>query len=290
MALSQQSSNTTPNSFFNDVAGVATPAKDPVSEAVQTAAKLGREAELKSAQADREMRQAQSGKPASQPTKTAAGGAVKNGAIASNQSSTAVAKKPQTSEEFQRKLSDFERSFRRMMRFVVIALTFVIRILTYFINPPGSAIFFGAGALYFLAVNIEGYWQSVGYQDIAFVPKPFIDDGYAVANIFAATLMWEFWIMMFLSLTVQAVQSWSLADRMTNRPEKGSNTARKIGAMVLLGYGIDFAIALANFPLFGLALGPFVVNLCWAFLSIFGAELFIALFMVTIKSLYQERV
>lgn len=200
----------------------------------------------------------------------------------------------------------------RMLRLLVQIVTLPIQFVIFLTQPPGSAISTGLGALYFMLLNVEGYWQAMPGNHPSFLPKPFATDGADLWNLVLIALWdWSFWVAFVLSVIIQAIQAKVIRDTQTieqarqdyeavkkytiDQPtenaiaivevkrqayqEAGMKSVRTRGALVLITYAIDIGIALWNFPLLGIRGFQLAINLVWAIASVFGAESMIAWFL-----------
>lgn len=241
-----------------------------------------------------------------------------NRKIKPNDSTPAETKTDETKQtSTEQKVSDFDTAFKKIMDALVLAASVPIRILTYLLNPPGSALLFALGAIYFLLVNIEGYHQALPGPDLAFLPKPFVEDDSNWLNFFLVIIDPSFYVVAVVSLVVQAIQTWSLRENTVEEQRReyvsvshyrvpdehpnqidlakhrrqafkraGMKTVNKMGLVVLLAYLIDFGIAISNYPILGLGdPGQTWTNFCWFVLSVFGAELFLTMFLMAIRDL-----
>lgn len=199
----------------------------------------------------------------------------------------------------------------RILYWVVLILTFPVRVVQWLTQPPGSAVLFGLGVLYFIGLSCEGYWQAAIASAPSFILKPFIADGANPLSVLTALISPSFWVAATLSTVVQAIQAstlrdiqlaqaqaeyeaisgYSVPEARSDAPEllefkrrqikqAGMKALRLRGFVCLLAYGIDTIVSFSNFPLFGLAgVGEVLRNFTWILLSIFGAECAIALFL-----------
>lgn len=78
----------------------------------------------------------------------------------------------------------------------------IVRWLT---SASGGQICLSLLMVYFLFVNVESYWQSVG-NDV-FMPKPFINDGANFGNILRLLPLPNFWLVVVFVLALNAVSA-----------------------------------------------------------------------------------
>lgn len=202
---------------------------------------------------------------------------------------------------------------KNLTNWLVRIITFPIQLFTWLTNPPGSAIALGLAVFYFALVNVEGYWQSIPAiaNKIAFMPKPFIDDGGDLRNIFFALADTSFYMAALVSTVIQAVQALILREvsaeaakanyeavaqykvpdsnpnsidlaelRRKQFKKVGMRAARLKGVTFLVVYGIDICVAMWNFPILGLpSIGQLAINAVWLVLSVIGTELAINMFL-----------
>ncbi len=200
---------------------------------------------------------------------------------------------------------------QRILYGAVVVLTFPVRAINWLTQPPGNAILFGLATAYFYGLNLESYWQAVVPDAPSFIPKPFITDGANPLFFFLAAIQPGFWVTSLLAIAVQALETSVLRDISLNAakaeydaikdyevPEPNPNAVDlaeykrrryqsagmksiKIrGFIVLLAYGVDIAVAIVNFPLFGVKSAMQLLgNVAWILLSVFGAEAASALFI-----------
>lgn len=197
---------------------------------------------------------------------------------------------------------------RRILYFVVVIATFPIRVIQWLTVPPGSAILFGAGAVYMLMLSIESYAQSGGLP-VGFLPKFGISDGAGLGNLPATLASAIFYVSIAVSLIINSIQAWLLRDvspdlakqqfeavqhhtvpkkndcaidivevRRKRYISSGTRTDRIKGAVLLFTYAIDIVVSYGNYPLLGLPVGRMLVNLVYFLFSLFGSEAFINLF------------
>ncbi len=199
----------------------------------------------------------------------------------------------------------------RILYGAVVVLTFPVRVINWLTQPPGNAILFGLATAYFYGLNLESYWQAVVPDAPSFIPKPFITDGANPLFFFLAAVQPGFWVTSLLAIAIQALETSVLRDISLNAakaeydaikdhevPEPnpksvdlaeykrrryqsaGMKSIRIRGFIVLLAYGVDIAVAIVNFPLFGVkSFMSLLGNLVWILLSVFGAEAASALFI-----------
>lgn len=184
-----------------------------------------------------------------------------------------------------------------------------VHILKFLTQPPGNAIVLGLAVIYFLGVNVEGYWQAMDSANPSFIPKPFISDDASLTNLFPALLSASFYMAFIISLVIQGIQAFSLREKSIERarrdfdkvagyrvpetPENavdiaekrrlqykrnGIRTMRQRGLAVLLTYLIDICSSVWNYPLIGQDTGTLFVHFCWAVASVLGTEMMINLF------------
>lgn len=213
--------------------------------------------------------------------------------------------------------SDLKDGFERLMAVIVIIMTLPIKLFAYLTRPPGSSIILGLGVIYFVGLSIEGYWQSVPGEHLAFLPKPFIDDDASLINLFPALIDPSFWLSGVLAILIQVVQALAIRENIEHAKAQyeavrkyqvpdvdpkaidlaehrrqafkraGMKTAMSVGFAIVIAYMIDSTIGVYNFPLFGLdgGIGELLRNLVWVFLSVVGAEIAIALFLNALDGL-----
>lgn len=202
-----------------------------------------------------------------------------------------------------------------LLKWLVLIVTFPVRILWWLTSPAGSCISLGLLTIYFVLVNIEGYYLSMK-DAAAFLPKPFVEDG-SLVNLLLAVTDLTFWIAVVVSLAVQGVQSWVMRDidlakakadyeavkgyrvpeadpdaidlaehRRRRLKGAGMKAVRSFGLAILITYFADITTAMNSFPLIGVGgSGEFVRNLIWCFIAIFGAELSANAFMRSLSEL-----
>lgn len=214
----------------------------------------------------------------------------------------------------------------RISKTLVKIITFPIRLIQWLTEPPGSAIPIGLCALYMIGVNVEGYWQAMNAINPPFINKPFIPDGADLLNLpFVAIWDGGFWLALVISVAVQAVQAKVMRDAKTAReavlkakaeyeavkhfeaePENpdqieiakvkrreymsaGMKGHRARGALIVITYAIDIAIAVWNFPVLAQRGAVMAVNLVWAIASVFGAETLMCWFQDVIEEINSNR-
>jgi len=219
--------------------------------------------------------------------------------------------------------NDFGDAVRKLGNWLVRILTFPVQIFTFLTNAPGSAIALGLGVLCFALLNIEGYWLAIpsDVTKVAFIPKPFLDDGGDFRNLSFAASDAAFWFAALISMVVQGVQAQMLREasiakakadydavaqytvpeanpqaidlaelRRQKYKKIGVRTARQRGVAILVVYALDTGIAFANFPLLGLPSSwDLVINVVWAILAVFGCELAINLFLDALSHTKENR-
>ncbi|MFZ9739852.1 MAG: hypothetical protein ACO3EZ_17815 [Prochlorotrichaceae cyanobacterium] len=76
-----------------------------------------------------------------------------------------------------------------------------------------SFIAFGFLSLYFLGLNVEGYYQALG-NSASFIPIPFVNNNANINDLFDAlrTDFWGFAGACVFSICIQAYQAWALRD------------------------------------------------------------------------------
>jgi len=178
-----------------------------------------------------------------------------------------------------------------------------------------SFIAFGCLSLYFLGLNVEGYYQALG-NNATFIPVPFVTTNADINDLFDAinTDFWGFAGACVFSICIQAYQAWALRDSDPDVAKKRhTESARhtvpqpsdtgldiaeihrkrykasgmKMEINVLVGliacWLIDAGVALKKYPIFPFAqwqgFGNFAVSLLLIIITIFGAEVAIASYM-----------
>jgi hypothetical protein len=178
-----------------------------------------------------------------------------------------------------------------------------------------SFIAFGCLSLYFLGLNVEGYYQALG-NNATFIPVPFVTTNADINDLFDAinTDFWGFAGACVFSICIQAYQAWALRDSDPDVAKKRhAESARhtvpqpsdtgldiaeihrkrykasgmKMEINVLVGliacWLIDAGVALKKYPIFPFAqwqgFGNFAVSLLLIIITIFGAEVAIASYM-----------
>lgn len=209
--------------------------------------------------------------------------------------------------------------FTNIGKWLALIITFPVRVLWWLTSPAGSCISLGILTVYFVMVNVEGYFQSMS-DSAAFLPKPFVESGDLLNLLFALTNP-TFWIAVVVSIAVQGVQSWVMRDidiskaqaeyesvkgyrvpdedpdaidiaeyRRKRLKSAGMKAVRSFGLAIAITYFCDIATALYNFPLMGTdGVGEFVKHLVWCFISIFGAELAANAFMRSLSELQGDK-
>ncbi|HEY9876862.1 MAG TPA: hypothetical protein V6D29_00340 [Leptolyngbyaceae cyanobacterium] len=202
-----------------------------------------------------------------------------------------------------------------LLKWLVLILIFPVRVLWWLTSPAGSCISLGILTVYFVLVNVEGYYQSMKEVG-AFLPKPFIEDG-SLLNLLLALTDLTFWIAVVVSIAVQGVQSWVMRDidvarakaeyeavkdyrvpdadpdaidlaeyRRQRLKSAGMKAVRSFGLAIAITYFCDISTALNNYPLIGTdGVSEFVKHLVWCFISILGAELAANAFMRSLAEL-----
>jgi cbb3-type cytochrome oxidase subunit 3 len=175
-----------------------------------------------------------------------------------------------------------------------------------------SFIAFGCLSLYFLGLNVEGYYQALG-NNATFIPVPFVTTNADINDLFNAinTDFWGFAGACVFSICIQAYQAWALRDadpeinkkrhaeaaRHTVPPankdgldiaevhrQRYKSSGMKMEFNVLVGlifsWLIDGGVALKKYPIFPFTewqgFGNFAVSLILIVITIFGAEVAIA--------------
>jgi hypothetical protein len=77
-------------------------------------------------------------------------------------------------------------------------------------GDTGGQILLGLLMVYFLLVNIESYWQSVGEE--VFIPKPFVTDGANFGTIARLIFLPNFWMVTLFVLSLNAVSATFFRD------------------------------------------------------------------------------
>lgn len=204
-----------------------------------------------------------------------------------------------------RKAPNFQAIVRRVLEVIREIFSTIAGILAWATSVHGSELFFAILAVYFMLVNIEGWTQALGVG-VAFIPKPFIDDGALWANLFGVLTIGRFYLAAIISIVVNVIQAWVLRDKSLEQaqaeyaaiahhqmpPENpnavdevdrrrmaykrtGNKTFRMKNLALFVAYGVDLAQAWAKFPLLGIPFGMLGLHLVWFFITLAGAELFI---------------
>lgn len=222
------------------------------------------------------------------------------------------------SDEFDRPKSDglwggFEKCLEVALEWITLVPHFLM-----WITGDGAPIVFGALAAYFYVVGWEGWWHSINASNPSFLPKPFINDGAQLINIFVAAVDPTFWLSVIISTAVNAAQTKvfrgatvraakakydevksyevpeenpkaiTLAEIRRKRFKNvGLLELRKVGALIFFLYALDFVQSHFNFPwlvnLWRFQLGLVILHFVWWGLSVVGAELFGSMFQSSME-------
>jgi hypothetical protein len=79
------------------------------------------------------------------------------------------------------------------------------KIIRWLTSSSGGQISLSLLMIYFMLVNIESYWQSIGQE--TFIPKPFIADQANFSNILGLLLLPNFWLVVVFVLALNAVSA-----------------------------------------------------------------------------------
>jgi hypothetical protein len=144
---------------------------------------------------------------------------------------------------------------------------------------------------------------------LAFLPKPFVEDGANLAFLGSVIGNGGFWMAAIVSMIIQGIQAFILRELEVSKaiadynavkhyrvPEEqedqielakyrrqriksaGMKTVRMRGALIALTYLIDIAQSLWNYPLLGLSPVRIFINFVWVIASVVGTESMINLF------------
>ena len=94
--------------------------------------------------------------------------------------------------------------------FVVWVGTAIPKFIQWVTGDTGGQILLGVLMVYFLLVNIESYWQSIGNE--TFIPKPFISDGANFGTIARLIFLPNFWMVTLFVLALNAVSATFFRD------------------------------------------------------------------------------
>lgn len=176
-------------------------------------------------------------------------------------------------------------------------------------SHKGAAILFGIATIYFALVNGEGYWQASDASNPSFMLKWGIDDAASFWNAAVAATSGSFWLSFIFSSIIQAVQAmvlrgvaievaqrqyeevkgYTVPDAKENAIDiaevrrkqfksAGMLEVKKKGFVILATYVVDVIMSYLNYPFLVASLPLFFIRLAWFLLSVFGAELFGAMF------------
>lgn len=184
---------------------------------------------------------------------------------------------------------------------IVKIFTAVTDILRWLTGVHGGQIALSLLALYFLAINIESYWQAIG--EGAFMPKPFVRDGADFSSLGSLLMLPMFWVTSVVVVGLNAVSAIAFRDvsiayarkrynavaneHLPSKPRPGDSLAiayvryRELenagmkkynlsGFGVLFCLGIDLVGNYANFPWWGSSV--WFIYLVWWLASSFGFE------------------
>ena len=113
----------------------------------------------------------------------------------------------------ERNKNEFLETVENLMTYVLLAFGAVVKAVQFLTQPPGSAIPYGLMALYFLGLNVEGYWQAINGNNVgSFIYKPFISDNPSFINLWGALGDASFWVAFLVSMSIQAVQAKVIRD------------------------------------------------------------------------------
>lgn len=191
------------------------------------------------------------------------------------------------------------KAFEGVLIWICTAPGKLIRWLT---SASGGQICLSLLMVYFMLVNIESYWQSIG-NDV-FMPKPFINDGANFGNILRLLPLPNFWLVVAFVLALNAVSAIFFRDvsiavarkryekvaseKMPAKPNiadslsialvrhrqlksAGMKRVKMAGFGVILCLTIDLIGNYAGFPWIGSG-SPFVLFMWWI-CSTFGFEI-----------------
>lgn len=209
------------------------------------------------------------------------------------------------------KQSGLDAAMQGIKRVVIWFGTAIARIIRFLTTPPGSAIVYGFAAIILTGISAEVYWLATPGHHHPFIPKPFINDRASLVYLSEALSSQDFWMATFFCLIVLSTEAMIVrqiplavlkarfqevanervplegdeegylklrAVRLRAWRNYGMRQLRMKAGLIFLVFSVDIVLCWHSFPLYGVPLGQWFVNLVWFMLALFGAESMIAMF------------
>lgn len=161
--------------------------------------------------------------------------------------------------------------------FILFGFTAIV----YFVVIMKIQFFFPAllalGIAYTLGLCFENYWLLVGSDNLPFIPKLFVADGWDLKNLFKSSvyLSLGFWFTFVFVGLIQAFESEGLRQLgfiKGKRKIDDKKVASGMGFAIFFFLGLDLVVGLPHYSLVSDSFIQFLINAVYLVVSAFGTE------------------
>lgn len=161
--------------------------------------------------------------------------------------------------------------------FILFGFTAIV----YFVVIMKIQFFFPAllalGIAYTLGLCFENYWLLVGSDNLPFIPKLFVADGWDLKNLFKSSvyLSLGFWFTFVFVGLIQAFESEGLRQLgfiKGKRKIGDKKVSSFFGFAIFFFLGLDLAVGLPHYSLVSNGIIQILINLVYLVVSAFGTE------------------